>query len=77
MLIQACILRGPQTKKDKIRNGCLSPAFWGPERSRKCYVTPAFSGIAKQKKTTSEVAASPLPSRGPKRGQKCYVTLHS
>ena len=22
----------------------------------------------------SEVATSPLPSRGPKRGQKCYVT---
>ena len=24
--------------------------------------------------TKSEVAASPLPSRGPKRGQKCYIT---
>ena len=34
----------------------------------------AFSGILKQKGTKSEVAASPLPSRGPKRGRKCYVT---
>ena len=24
--------------------------------------------------TKSEVAASPLPSRGPKRGRKCYIT---
>ena len=28
----------------------------------------------KQRGTKSEVAASPLPSRGPKRGWKCYVT---
>ena len=27
-----------------------------------------------QRGTKSEVATSPLPSRGPKRGQKCYVT---
>ena len=44
----------------------------------------AFSGIPNKgeqkqkcsptKGTKSEVAASPLPSRGPKRGRKCYVT---
>ena len=28
----------------------------------------------KQKETKSEVATSPVPSRGPKRGHKCYVT---
>ena len=28
-----------------------------------------------QRGTKSEVAASPLPSRGPKRGRKCYVAL--
>ena len=33
-----------------------------------------FSGIPKQRGTKSEVAASPLPSRGPERGRKCYVT---
>ena len=27
-----------------------------------------------QRGTKSEVAASPLPSRGPKRGRKCFVT---
>ena len=46
----------------------------GPTTERKCYVTPAFSGVSKQKGTKSEVVASPLPSPGPKRGRKCYVT---
>ena len=40
-------------------------------RSR--YITPAFSGIPKQRGTKSELAPSPLPSRGPKRWQKCYI----
>ena len=34
----------------------------GPKRGRKCHVTPAFSGIAKQRGTKSKLAASPLPS---------------
>ena len=41
---------------------------------RKCYITPAFSGVPKQKRTKSKLAASPLPSRGPKRARKCYIT---
>ena len=32
-------------KKEEIRIGCLIPAFWGPTSGRKCYITPAFSGI--------------------------------
>ena len=43
-------------------------------QGRKCCATPAFSGVPKQRGTTSQLVASPLPSRGPKRGQKCYVT---
>ena len=35
---------------------------------------PCILGIPKQRGTKSELAASPLPSRGPKRGRKCYVT---
>ena len=31
-------------------------------------------GDPQHRGTKSEVAASPLPSRGPKRGRKCYVT---
>ena len=30
----------------------------GPKRGRKCYVTPAFSGIPKQRGTKSEVKTS-------------------
>ena len=43
-------------------------------RGRKCYITPAFSGIPKQRGTKSELAAVTLPSRGPKSGRKCYIT---
>ena len=61
----------------------------GPKRGRKCYVTPAFSGIPNAKRGEGNQKRSPtkgnkirsgrltLPSRGPKRGQKCYVTLES
>ena len=35
---------------------------------------PAFSGIPKQRGTKSELATSPLPSRGPNRARKCYIT---
>ena len=45
---------------NKITSGCLTPPFSGSR-------TPARG-------TKSEVAASPLPSRGPKRGRNCYVT---
>ena len=41
MLRHPCILGGPQTKGDKIRIGCL---------------TPAFSGIPKERGTKPEVA---------------------
>ena len=32
-------------KVNKIRSGCLTPAFWGVKRGRKCYLTPAFLGV--------------------------------
>ena len=77
--------RGAPNTGDKIRSGHQKrnedcPGFLnstgrlGPKRGWKCYVTPTFSGVAKQRGTKPELAASPLPSRGPKRGRKCYVT---
>ena len=36
---------------------------------------PCILGYPQQRGTKSEVATSPLPSRGPKGGRKCYVTL--
>ena len=86
---------------DKIRIGCLTPAFWeahkwaemlhhpcilggpqqrgqnqsGPTSGRKCYITPAFSGVPNKGdkiKGGPQVggnATSPLHSRGsPKKG---------
>ena len=49
----------------------------GLKRGRNCYVTSAFSGIPKQWGTKSELAASPLPSRGPKQGGNATPPLHS
>ena len=38
---------------------------------------PLHSWGSPTKGTKSELAASPMPSRGPKRGWKCCITLHS
>ena len=59
-----CLLGGPKeggnatsplhswgfpTKGNKIRTGCLTPlTSRGPKKARKCYVTPAFSGVAQR-----------------------------
>ena len=61
---QACYVTpafsGVPKRGDKIRIGCLTPAFSGAE-------TPSAGGEL-------EVVPSPLPSRGPKRGRNCYAT---
>ena len=49
MLHHPYILEDPQTKRDEIKIGCLTPPFSGPKRGLKCYVTLAFSGIPKQR----------------------------
>ena len=49
----------------------------GPKRGRKCYITPAFSGIPKQRGAKSELAASALPYGGPKVGGNATSPLHS
>ena len=70
----------------KIRSGCLALAFSRPKRGRKCYVTPAFSGIpiakrGEQNQKSSPTKGNKIRSRSltpafsePKREQKCYVT---
>ena len=54
----------PQPSK-QLLNACPGP---------RVHITPAFSGVPEQRATKSELAASPLPSRGPNRGRKCFVT---
>ena len=78
--------KGSPTKGNKIRSGCLTPAFSTAQKraevlpllSRGSPTPSAGSKIRKgpqQRGTKSEVAASPLPSRGPKRGRKCYPCI--
>ena len=51
MLHSPCILGDPQTKKDNIIIGFLTPTFWGGggASGQKCYITPAFSGVHNKK----------------------------
>ena len=53
-----CILGGPQQRRQNQT---------GPTSGRKCYITPAFSGVRKERGTNSEMA-------GPTSGRKCYIT---
>ena len=55
-----------------------APPSRSPKRERKCYITPSFSGVPKQRGIKSELAASPLPSWGPKRERKwCIISAFS
>ena len=65
---------GSPTKGTKIRSGCLTLAFSGAQKRSKMLHHPCIPMGPQQRGPKSEVAASPLPSRGPKRGQKCYIT---
>ena len=65
---------GSPTKGTKIRSGCLTPAFSGAQKRSKMLHHPCILMGPQQRGPKSEVATSPLPSRGPKRGQKCYIT---
>ena len=78
--------RGSPTKGNEIRSGYITPAFRGGRKRAVMLHQPAFSRVDNAKRgeqnqkwsttkgTKSEVAASPLPSRGPKGGRRCYVT---
>ena len=44
MLCHPCILGGPQTKRDKIRSGCLTLAFSGAQKRAEMLCHPCFLG---------------------------------
>ena len=58
---------------EQNRSGCLTPAFSGAKKRAEMLCHPCILGDPQHRGTKSEVATSPLPSRGPKRGRKCYV----
>ena len=47
----------------------------GLKRRQKCYLTPAFSGVALTKRDKIRIGCLNPPSRGLKRGRKCYLTV--
>ena len=66
-----CLLGGPQQtgqNRKWLPHPCNPGGPSTAERLRMC------SWGSPNKRTKSEVVASPLPSHGPKRGWKCYVT---
>ena len=90
-LLHPCLLGGPKeggnatsplhswgspTKGNKIRSGCLTPAFLRAQKRAEMLRQPYIVGDPQCQAwgAKSEVATSPLPSWGPKRGRKCYVT---
>ena len=66
--------RGSPTKGNKIRSGCLTPAFSGAQKGAAMLRHTCILGCPQQRGSKSEDAASPLPSEGPKRRRKCYGT---
>ena len=67
--------QGSATKANKMRIGCLNPAFSGAQKRAEMLCHPCILRGPQQRGTKSELAASTLPSQGPKGGRKCYVTL--
>ena len=60
---------------NKSRSGCLTPAFSGARKKEEMLRHPCIRGGPQHQArgTKSEVAASPLPSRGPNKRRKCSV----
>ena len=48
MLHHPCILGGPQTNGEKIRIGCLNPAFWVAHKWAEMLCQPCFLGDPQQ-----------------------------
>ena len=59
---------------DKFRNGYLTPTLPGAQKRAHLLRKPLHSPGSPEEGTKSEVATSPLPSRGHIRGRNCYVT---
>ena len=49
MLHHPCILGDPQRKGDKIRIGCLTPAFWEPHKWAEMLHQPCILGDPQQR----------------------------
>ena len=71
MLRQPCILGDPHKRRTKSELATLCLPSRSDRRGRKCYITPAFSGVPNAKRGEQKQKWLPhLPSRGPKRGRE-------
>ena len=64
---------GPETRGPN-RNWPPHASLLGGPKEGGSATQPLHSRGSPNKGTQSQVAASPVPSRGPKRGRKCYIT---
>ena len=66
-----CILGGPQKRGAKSKVATSPLPSRGPKRGRKCYVTPAFSGVPKKGEQNQKWLWLPHPCflGGPKEGR--------
>ena len=66
--------RGSPGKGDKIRIGYITPTFSSARKWAELQCNPCVLKAPLEKGTKSELATSPVPSRGPESGRNCYVT---
>ena len=79
MLCHPCILGGPQHQAwgAKSDMATLPLPSRGPKRGRKCYVTPAFSGIPNKEEQNQKWLPHPCLLGGPEEGGNAMSPLHS
>ena len=76
MLCHPCILGDPKQRATKSHVATSPLPSWGRKRGRKCYVTPAFSGINNKGEQNEKWLTHPCLLGGPKEGKNAMSPLH-
>ena len=77
LLRQPSILGGPQQRGAKSELAASAMPSRGPKSGRKCYVTPAFSGVPNKGEQNQNSLPQPCLLGGPKAGGSATSPLHS
>ena len=77
MLCHPCILGHPKQRGTKSHVATSPLPSRGPKRGRKCYVTPAFSGINNKGEQNENWLPHHCLLGGPKEGRNAMSPLHS
>ena len=70
----SAVFSGIANKGEQSQKWLPHPCLLGAIKRAEMLCHPCVLGDPQQRGTKSEVAASPVPSRGPKRARKCYIT---